>query len=299
MRAVLHWYLERQRTDGLMGKVPWWPFVDWGKDFEGGMPPQNDDGGSSVITLQFVEALKDAAEIETALGDSHTAVAYQKAAARAAEAVFKLCWSEQYGLLADTPSHQHYSQHANILAVWLDVVPKEKQKEILEKILSTTDAGFHASIAVPPMTAATYYFRFYLARALLHAGMGDQYLQLLAPWREMLSLGLTTWAESPEPTRSDCHAWSAHPNFDLLTIVAGIRPQTPGFDAVTIEPHLGALKHVEALFPTPKGNVQVRYRRVSNAIEAEITLPTGMSGKLIWSGRETALGPGHQIIESR
>jgi hypothetical protein len=244
-RAVLGWYLEHQRADGLIGKVPWWPFVDWGKDFEFGMPPQDGDGGSSVITLQFVEALRNAAEFEAAVGDKRIAATYRDAANRAASAVRKLCWSEQYGLITDTPSHQHYSQHANILAVLLDVVPKEQQKEILEKILSTTDPGFNARAAVPSMTAATYYFRFYLARALLHAGMGDRYLELLGPWHQMLSLGLTTWAESPEPTRSDCHAWSAHPNFDLLTIVAGIRPRSAGFEGVVIEPHLGRLQHVE------------------------------------------------------
>src|SRR6266851_3707029 len=38
-------------------------------------------------------------------------------------------------------------------------------------------------------------------------------MQLFGPWREMVSLGLTTWAEQPEPTCSDSHAWSAHPNY--------------------------------------------------------------------------------------
>jgi alpha-L-rhamnosidase len=295
-RAVLDWYLDQQRPDGLMGKVQWWPFVDWGKDFGFGMPPQENDGGSAVITLQFVEALQNAAEIEAALGEPQIADAYRNAASRAVEAVRKLCWNDQYGLIADTPSRQHYSQHANILAVWLDVVPKEQQKDVLEKILSTSDAGFHASAKVPSMTAATYYFRFYLARALAHAGMGDEYLQLLGPWRTMLSLGLTTWAESPEPTRSDCHAWSAHPNFDLLTIVAGIRPRTAGFESVTIEPHLGALKHVAATLPAPKGLVEANYRRVSSGVEAEITLPAGMSGGLIWNGQAQTLHEGKQTL---
>src|SRR6185295_15951730 len=122
------------------------------------------------------------------------------------------------------------------------------------------DKGFSSSATLPAMTAATYYFRFYLARALLHAGMGDQYLRLLGPWREMVSLGLTTWAESPEPTRSDSHAWSSHPNFDLLTIVAGIRPGAAGFKSVEIEPHLGDLKHVRAVVPVPQGEVRVEYR---------------------------------------
>jgi alpha-L-rhamnosidase len=296
-RTVLDWYLQRQRPDGLMGKVPWWPFVDWGKDFEFGMPPQEEeDGRSSVITLQFVEALRDAAEIETALGDSPTADRYRDAADRAAQAVQKLCWNDQYGLIADTPSQKHYSQHANILGVWLDVVPKGQQRDILEKILSTTDAGFRATAPLPPMTAATYYFRFYLARALLQAGMGDRYLELLAPWRKMLSLGLTTWAESPEPTRSDCHAWSAHPSFDLLTIVAGIRPKTAGFESVEIEPHLGELQHVEAALPTARGKVEVKYRRVERGVEAQISLPAGTSGELTWNGQETALRAGQQTV---
>ena len=295
-RAVLDWYLQRQRPDGLMGKVSWWPFADWGKDFEFGMAPQDEDGNSAVITLQFIEALRNTAEIEAALGDSQFAETYRNAAKRAADAVMKRCWSEQYGLIADTPSHQHYSQHANILAVWLDVVPKEKQKDILEKILSTTDPRFHASAPLPPMTAATYYFRFYLARALLHAGMGDRYLELLAPWRTMLSLGLTTWAESPEPTRSDCHAWSAHPNYDLLTIVAGISPRTPGFETISIEPHLGTLQQIEAALPTPKGIVEVKYRRVSNGLEAQITLPKGMSGELTWNGQNKSLHEGQHTL---
>jgi hypothetical protein len=138
-RTVLNWYLERQRVDGLIGKLPWWPFVDWGKDFDFGMPPQGDDGGSAIITLQFIEALQYAAELEDNLGNPQMANTYRAAAKRAVEGVRTLCRNNEYGLIADDPSHQHYSQHANILAVWLDVIPKEQQKEVLEKILSTTD----------------------------------------------------------------------------------------------------------------------------------------------------------------
>ena len=82
---------------------------------------------------------------------------------------------------------------------------------------------------------------------------------LLNPWRSMVALGLTTWAEQPEPTRSDSHAWSAHTNFDFLTIVAGIRPKAPGFSSVSIEPHLGLLRNVASAMPTPKGMVDVNY----------------------------------------
>jgi len=295
-RTVLSWYLQRQRPDGLLQNLPWWPFADWGQDFKDGVAPEDENGGSAIIALQFVEALRNAAEMEAALGDAHQAEIYRAAAARAARAVRELCWNRQYGLIADTPAQKHFSQHANILAVWLDVIPAAQQKDVLTKILSTNDAGFTAAGPVPPMTAATYYFRFYLARALEHAGMADSYLQLLGPWRTMVGLGLTTWAESPEPTRSDSHAWSAHPNYDLLTVVAGIHSGGPGFGTLRLEPHLGPLKHVSVAFPAARGLIEAEYTRAGQGIEARITLPPGMSGQFVWNGKTAAIHAGSQQL---
>jgi alpha-L-rhamnosidase len=301
-RSVLDWFLQRQRPDGLLPKIPWWPFVDWGSDFDFGMPAQDTDGGSSPITLQFVEALRYAAEMESAFGDKTRADLYRTSADRAAHAVYKFCWNSQLGLLADTPAQRHYSQHANILGVWLDVIPREQQKDVLTKILSVSDAGYAATTQVPPLTHATYYFRFYLARALDHAGMGDQYLRLLGPWRKMISLGLTTWAEQPEPTRSDSHAWSAHPNYDFLTIVAGVRPASPGFATVLVAPHLGSLKHVSATVPHPKGTIEVEYMVEptsvgASSVKAVVVLPSGVSGELLWDGKTSTLHQGKQELQ--
>ena len=295
-RTVLDWFLDRQRPDGLMGHLNWWPFLDWGKDFAFGMPPEEADGGSSPITLQYIEALRYGAELESTFGDSTRAQRYREAESRAVSAVRKLCWNNTYGLIADTPAQKHFSQHANILGVWLDVIPREQQKAVLNKILSVSDPGFTSAGPVPEMTKATYYFRFYLARALEHSGMGDQYLNLLKPWRDMTALGLTTWAEQPEPTRSDSHAWSAHPNFDLLTIVAGIRPKAPGFSSVSIEPHLGLLRNVVSAVPTPKGMVEVNYVSKDSVVSAEINLPPNVEGRLVWKGKTLNLHPGHQRI---
>lgn len=295
-RTVLDWFLQRQRQDGLLGEIDWWPFVDWGKDFAFGMPPRDANGESSVITLQYVEALRYAAELESTLGDPSRAQLYRESASRAVESVRRLCWNANYGLLADTPSQKHYSQHANILGVWLDVIPAEKQKDVLGKILSVSDSAFPAPGAVPAMTKATYYFRFYLARALEHAGMGDDYLKLLQPWHDMVSLGLTTWAEQPEPTRSDSHAWSAHPNYDLLTIVAGIRPKTPGFSTVEIQPHLGPLQHVVAAMPTSKGIIESSYTSSASGTTATLTLPPTVTGEFQWKGKTFALHPGTQQL---
>jgi len=295
-RTVLNWFMRHQRSDGLLEKLPWWVFVDWAGDFDSGVPPQEDNGGSAVVTLQFIEALQYAAEMETNYGDERRAGMYRDAATHASNAIRTLCWNQQYGLIADTPAQTHYSQHANILAVWLDVISLEQQKNVLMKVLSASEAGVKVEQSLPAMSKATYYFRFYLARAVLHAGMGDKYLELLQPWRVMAAQGLTTWAEKPEPTRSDSHAWSAHPNFDLLTIVAGVRPKTPGFKTITIEPHLGALKHIASAMSCPQGEIQVEYTREDNGVKAQIGLPAGTSGDLIWQGKIYGLHEGNQQI---
>jgi hypothetical protein len=295
-RTVLDWFLRRQRADGLLGKIPWWPFVDWGADFEAGESPQDADGGSSMMTLQFVEALRYGADLERKFGDANLANVYENAAAHATYGVWKLCWNEKYGLLADTPAKKHFSQHANILGIWLDVIPETYWKDVLPKILSKSDEKFSASEETPSLTAATYYFRFYLARAIEHAGMGDEYLNLLGPWRQMVALGLTTWAESPEPTRSDSHAWSAHPNFDFLRIVAGIRPVSAGFATIAIEPHLGELKEVKAQMPIPQGMVETEYRRTAGGLEARVKLPSGVKGWFLWHGKQSPLHEGEQTL---
>jgi len=293
-RGAIDWYTAHLRPDGLMGKVDWWEFGDWTSGYKDGVPPQDANGGSSFLTLQYMEALHDASDMEAEFGNPHRAAEYKAIFKNAAAALNRSNWDERYGVLADTPEKNSYSQEANILAVWLNVVPGSQQATVVRRILDSRP-GTATTVKgkpVPPMSQMTYYFRFYLSRALEHSGLGDLYLEELTPWRNMLKMGLSTWAETPEPTRSDSHAWSASPNYDLLTIVAGIRPAAPGFARVKIEPHLGQLTHLEATMPHGAGAIHVSYRKVEGSWLATIDLPTGLSGEFVWSGRSYPLHEG-------
>jgi alpha-L-rhamnosidase len=285
-RDVLGWFESRLGPSGLLGKLEWWNFVDWNKDFKDGVPPQEADGQSAILSLQFAAALREAADLESGLGSAERADHFKSLAGRITAAVYKTCWDDSRRLIADTPARRHFSQHANILAVLTDAIPPDEQKGVMQAVLR--DAS---------LTQCSYYFRFYLFRAMKKAGLGDDYLAQLGPWRGMLSLGLTTWAETPEPTRSDCHAWSAHPNFDLLATVAGIEPASAGFGSVAIEPHPGTLKHLRAVLPHPQGNITVEYTRDGDRLSADIELPGTLAGRFTWKGREKALRPGRQHLD--
>ncbi|MGC2163752.1 MAG: alpha-L-rhamnosidase C-terminal domain-containing protein [Silvibacterium sp.] len=297
-RPVLDWFTARLRPDGLLEKMPWWEFGDWTGDYRDGVPPQENDGGSSFLTLQFIEALHDAAQMESLYGSKERAQKYNAIIRKAAEALNRENWDPKYGLYADTPARKTYSQEANILAVWLDVAPRDQQASILRRLLASNDhmPTIMAGKPVPPISIPSYYFRFYLSRAMEHAGLADSYLDQLGPWYKMLRLGLSTWAEMPEPTRSDCHAWSASPNYDLLTIVAGIHPAAPGFRKVRIEPHLRGLHHLDASMPHAGGLIQTSYKLEGASWTATISLPPGLDGNLLWENHRYALRSGTQTL---
>jgi hypothetical protein len=293
VRGVLGWFAKYEQPDGLLHEVPWWSFIDWVQDKQV-IPTYSLSGESCMTTLEYLGALNDASSLEQNLGDPALADRDRARAAHVRSAIYDKCWSSDRGLIADNPDKKIFSQQANILAVLYDVIPKEQQQSLLRKILAiepgTTPNG---------VMSASYYFRFYLARALDHAGFADEYLQSLDPWRKILPLHFSTWPEVPGDTRSDSHAWSAHPIYDMLTLVAGVEPASPGFASVRIAPHLGNLNSLTASFPHPEGPIDIEYKRDGSTLNATITLPGKLAGSFVYRGRTWPLAPGLNQIRAQ
>ena len=273
-RDVLAWFFGYLQPDGLLREPPYWNFVDWVPEGQK-IPTYDAHGESCVLSLELAGALRDAAELERALGDPAVAASYDARLKHMREGIYEHCWSPQRKLLADTPDRTVFSEHANILGVLYDVIPKGEQQDVLRRIVNDQEH----------LTPASYYFRFYLARALEHAGLGNLYLSSLGPWRDLLPMGFSTWPEMPGDSRSDSHAWSAHPTYDLLTIVGGIHPATPGFRTVRIAPQLGDLKKLTIHYPHPLGEIVAQYEWDGESLlKVEIVLPEGLEGSFEWHG---------------
>ena len=292
-RNVLDWFIQRiDAKTGMLGPLPYWTFVDWPDEWPwreamhiGGEPPGAHEGGSAIVSLQLAATLADAADLFDAAGEHTTAARYRATAAQLNQRTIALCWDDHRKLVADTPAKTEFSQHANVLAVLSHAIQGAPARDVISR-----------AAADRTLVQCTYYFRFYLLRAMKEAGLGDQYLASLGPWRDMLARGLTTFAERQEPTRSDCHAWSASPCYEFLATVCGVEPASPGFKTVRIEPHPGKLKRLVGAVPTGKGNVEVNYAISGPRIDAEITLPAGKTGEFIWHGRSTPLHAGAQHV---
>mgnify|MGYP001545294564 CR=1 FL=1 len=208
--------------------------------------------------------------------------------------MYHRCWNAKLGLLADTPTQDSYSQHTNIFGVLTNAIPLPEQASVIRQLIAT-QLG-HDADAGTKMAMVSYHYQFYLSQAIDKSGLGQSYLGTLGPWHTMLDLGLTTTPEYADPTRSDTHAWSAHPIYHLLTIVAGIHPAAPGFAAVRIAPMPGSLQKFDATMPHPNGAIRVQYNRDGPWAEFVITLPDNLRGYLEWNGKRHTLHNGRQTF---
>ena len=114
--------------------------------------------------------------------------------------------------------------------------------------------------------------------------------------------GLTTTQEAPDKgknrqteSRSDCHAWGAHPIWFMQTGLAGIRSAAPFFEKVQITPCPGSLTELAAKHPHPQGFIEVDLKFASGA--ASGTVKTPVPGTFVFGDQRIDLVPGENAIK--
>jgi alpha-L-rhamnosidase len=284
-RQILNYFHHYQRADGSLVNVPYWMFTDWveEKGWTDGAAPTGADSTSANIDLQLLYAYQVAANMEEKSGMKAYATLYDKYAAQLKNTIRKKYWDSSRGMFADRIEKDLYSQHANTLGILTGVVSGNEAAALAKKMITDT------SIA-----QASIYFKYYLHRALIKAGLGNDYINWLGAWRDNLKMGLTTWGESPNinTTRSDCHAWGSSPNIEFLRTVIGIDSDAPGFAKVSVQPHPGSLTNIKGEMPHPKGKISADYLKKNNKWLITIDLPAGLTGSLVWAGKRYPLKAG-------
>ena len=292
IRSVLAWYESRIDDTNMLGPLDWWNFADWANGFPNGIPAGADNGNSALISLSYAYALAYASELFAHFDLDFESESYASLAQSIKRAVYGNCFDDTRQIFADTPDKKEYSQHTNVMAILTDAIPEDEQAGLFERIVSDSS-----------LIQTSLYFKFYQMRALVHAGLGNRYLELLDPWNDMIDLGLSTFPET-EPgsksmvsSRSDCHAWSASPCYDLIATVCGIMPALPGFSSVSIKPHLGPSQKASCKMPHPWGTITVELeRRGSSGLDGTVSLPRGITGEFQWNETTIRLSGGTQTI---
>jgi hypothetical protein len=286
VRQLLESLLALRNADGLLGTVPGWPFIDWVSTWHQGCGPGVREGDSSIVNLHLVLALQAAAEIEHALGEEIMRRRYLDHAASLFGKMMARYWDGERGLLRDTSGAAPTSEHAQILALLTGLAGAERDAACMRFLL-------HGG----PDARCTIYFSFYLLEALARFGEADAFFARLGFWRDLARQGFTSLPEMPDPCRSDCHGWGAHPLYHTLASIAGVRPAAPGMARVRIAPMPGPLDHFSATVVHPRGEVNVAFKRQGGRAVFETALPAGVAGELVWNNQVHPL-TGRMVIEA-
>jgi hypothetical protein len=160
-------------------------------------------------------------------------------------------------------------------------VPEARRAKVIDHLFSDDK-----------LSRTTIYFSHYLFETCALVGRLEPLFERLKLWFELKGLGFKTTLEAPEPSRSDCHAWGAHPMFHFYATILGIRPASVNFATVAIRPQLGPLQSARGSMVHPKGVIEVSVERTGETLRGTVKLPAGLSRTLNVNGRvEKLTGP--------
>ena len=215
-------------------------------------------------------------------------------------------------IIGEPDAAERAQRNARLAASCQRPPSSSKQANALRVLAATADAQKinNEHLARDPYHGLSTFYGYYILQARAMAGDYAGCLDLIRTyWGGMLDAGATTFWEGfdidwminagridelvPEGKvdihadcgdycyqglrHSLCHGWASGPTAWLTEHVLGLAPVAPGFERMTVSPHLAGLDFARGTLPTPHGIVTVCHeRRPDGEIETKIDAPKGI-----------------------
>ena len=206
--------------------------------------------------MLYLYALGEAVEFFAQLGEPELSSRCRRHGEALCHRIVKVFFRPESGLFADSLAGDLFSEHAQCLALLSGFLDREMETTVQRNLF---DGGVY-------LTRTTVYFSFYYLEICGKYDRYDKFMERMEIFFSMHGLGLKTMLESPEPSRSDCHAWSSHPLYHFYATLLGIRPASPGFATVRIQPMSGVTDNISARMPHEKGMIEVMVERHGSCV---------------------------------
>jgi alpha-L-rhamnosidase len=266
------WFQGFRQPDGLLGRMPYWVFLDWSNP--------DKQGYSSILNALYAHTLENAAQMADLAGDRYHARIFREDSARVRAVFNQRFWDPSRGLYVDAWNHGRQSarvgQLANADAVLFGLAPADRVSGILAKITDPSrvrPGGFNPATgqfeirgkpgaAQKTIIQAQTYGMFFVLEALAeHGGAAAVRRYIKKFWGPMVAVGNGTfWENFVQASGTSCHAWSAAPTYFLTTVILGVRPVQPGYAEYSLAPHPVALEWARGTVPTVHGLIRVGWR---------------------------------------
>jgi alpha-L-rhamnosidase len=287
MRAVLDWYRRHGDAEGLPAKLPYWNITDWCPWWPRGVVPGADDGATTIITAQYINALDEVFDMSRHLGLETEAMALRAEASDLRRAAHARFWSEEQGLYFDRAGGPELSQYGNAWAILAGLAGPREREIMLRRFPHD-----------PKLAPGSFFWWHAGFAALARCGRTDDMPKHLGPWHESVGYGLSTFVEENSYWRSLCHAWSAHPVLEFQQRILGVTPTEPGFARIHIAPNRCGLTHAAGTVCTPLGLVGVNWTLEHDRFHLVITKPEGIHATITAPNGVTRVFAGGRFDET-
>lgn len=291
VRAVMECILTYKNESGLIKSPGGWDYIDWSQNPSGGwyygIAPDSDLDVNSIFNWQIVLTLRMLARLENYVCEPELSQRDLRLADELSNRITEAFWDEGRGLFADDLLKLHFSEHAQCMAILSGKLENKRCERIFGELIQAQD-----------LARTSIFYTHYLFEVYTLMGRADLLLERMKPWFEMEKKGFKTLPEYLiEKTRSDCHAWSAHPIYHYFASILGVTPGCAGFQTVQFKPQLAALEWAKGSVVHPKGMIDVEYRVLINGITAAITLPEDVKGVLVYQDKRVPLSSGKVVVK--
>jgi alpha-L-rhamnosidase len=189
----------------------------------------------------------------------------------------RLLFDRERGVYVDGEGSDHASLHSNMFMLAFGLVPEDRRQSVVAFVKSR---GMACSV----------YGAQFLLEALYGNGESQYALELLTAqhdrsWWNMIQVGSTitmeAWDHKYKNNLDWNHAWGAAPADIIPRYLLGIRPLTPGFGKVLIQPQPGSLEHASGTMPTIRGPIQVSLANYEGQpFKLRIDIPANVRAKV-------------------
>lgn len=261
MDGVIEWFSQHMTDDGLVGQSKYWNFVDWAKPWgyvenknDGGVPVNIDEGIIGIYNPMMAYFLQCASKLNAICGRRDVAKEYLDKANSIKKNVEKFFYDKKKGLYADNLTHTKYSQHMQTWCVLSGVCKGDKARRIMENCQDLE-------------AKSTYAFAYFYFRALESVGLYEKTEEMMESYRNLLKLDCTTVPETPEYSRSDCHAWGALAIYEFSATVLGVRTYDINEKSVLVKPYIKDRDYAKGTVSTIGGNITVEWKKLDDVFE--------------------------------
>ena len=252
---------------------------------------------NTVVNAYTAYAMRLFSEMAAAAGGHDADVAlFANASAALRVALHAATFDRALSAYIDGVGTKHTAWHSSLFALAFGIPPPNS-----DDAAAVWSYVVGRSVGTPSLCnpgnvyPATWALEAYYANLTDYGHTGLAYLTCNGTnsWLAMIAQGATTTIESWQvsekwnPTWS--HPWAASPAHAIPRLLFGIRPQTPGFGRILLQPQPGSLEHGNVTVPSIRGPISLAFSQSFSAtqpsvypsrIQTHFTLPGNVEARL-------------------